>query len=323
MSLSDYPGYIGRWSGNQFTVLIHADWPNYPAGEGSGFALAAFGRFPPGTDFELIDDIDRCVLFIASQYKTHPDIFDSRNFHVAAWHDDLIGLAEAGYITGVQGVTEREWEMQKRGRILAEMRRENDLPESFNFENIYYRLPDGTFKRAEMRPLDEYDEDDEEIDYIAERDWLGVREGGEIKLTQDGLIKLEEMWRDEMEIPQSIDSRIRYLLDGELYDSALRDLGALAETKMRELSGLHGYGQRLVDEFITFAGMLKLYSQADIKVLRSELRTAFKFYRNEFAHNIVELPKARAYALVSLMCDIIRQLDEFKQDLSLHGTSSK
>jgi hypothetical protein len=106
VSLSDHPGYLGRWSGSRLIVLIHADWPNYPAGEGPGFALAALGRFPADTDFTLIDDIDRCCLLIASQYKKYPDVFDDRNLHVAAWHEDLIELANSGYITGVQGVTE-------------------------------------------------------------------------------------------------------------------------------------------------------------------------------------------------------------------------
>jgi len=103
MSLSDHPGYLGRWASSRFIVLIHADWPNYPAGEGQGFALAALGRFPPETDFKLIDDIDRCSLLIASQYTKYLDLFDDRNFHVSAWHEDLIELANSGYITGVQG----------------------------------------------------------------------------------------------------------------------------------------------------------------------------------------------------------------------------
>src|ERR1700722_9766150 len=56
VSLNDHPGYLGRWSGGQFIILIHADWPNYPGGEGAGYALAALGRFPAGTDFTLISD---------------------------------------------------------------------------------------------------------------------------------------------------------------------------------------------------------------------------------------------------------------------------
>ena len=223
----------------------------------------------------------------------------------------------------MRGVTEREWEKQKRDRLRSDLRRERPYDEAGDpLENLWIQVKDGEFKRVELPPLSEYDDDDgEEFDYIANRAWLGVIEGEEISVTSEGFDKLEELWRDELEIPQSIDRRIRYLLEGELYDSALRDLGALAETRMRELSGRSSYGQRLVGEFIEHASSLRLYVNADIKVLRSELRTAFKFHRNEYAHNIVDLPKGRAYALVSLMCDIIRQLDEFERDLSAREES--
>jgi len=287
-----------------------------------GYALAALGRFPSGTNFKLVDDIDKCALLIADGYGSYPDVYDERYFHVAAWHGDLIELADHGYITGLRGVTEREWEERKRDRLRSDLRRGRPFDESGDpLDNLWIQMKDGELKRVELPPLSNYDDDDEEFDYIAYRSWLGVIEGEEISVTPRGFDKLEELWRDGLEIPKSIDRRIRYLLEGELYDSALRDLGALAETRMRELSSKSSYGQQLVGEFIEYASGLRLYVNADIKVLRSELRTAFKFLRNEYAHKIVDLPKGRAYALVSLMCDIIRQLDEFKRDLSAREAS--
>ncbi len=46
-----------------------------------------------------------------------------------------------------------------------------------------------------------------------------------------------------------------------------------------------------------------------MKVLRGDLRTAFKFIRNEFAHNVVDISKARAYALVSRLSMVLADIE--------------
>ena len=84
----------------------------------------------------------------------------------------------------------------------------------------------------------------------------------------------------------------------------------MAETLMKKISGSTAFGANLVTDFASYLGNSNRYITAYVKTFRSELRTAFKFHRNEYAHNIVDLPKGRAYALVGQLCDLIIQLEE-------------
>ena len=65
----------------------HADWPVYPSGQGWESALRSLAAFPLSTRFRQIDEIDRCLLFVAvgeeKCLKPQDDLFDSRWFHVA------------------------------------------------------------------------------------------------------------------------------------------------------------------------------------------------------------------------------------------------
>lgn len=63
VGLEDHPGYLGFTSAG--VVAIHADWPVYPVEHGWLVALASLGSFPDGTAFSPLDDIDRCLLFLA------------------------------------------------------------------------------------------------------------------------------------------------------------------------------------------------------------------------------------------------------------------
>lgn len=309
MNPRDHPGFLGHWSSG--VIAIHADWPNYPSGEGPGFALAALGRFPSGTSFKLVSDIDRCALLVAEQYGVYEDPFDKRSFHIAVWHKDLLDLAAAALITSARALTEREFEEQSRDRMRSDLRRQGiGPPDGDPLEHLYSRNPDGTFSRIEFAPLDSYEHDDEDEVFPTSRDWLGIHEDERIRVTAEGLARLDELWAADMEIPPSVSTRIRWLLQGELYDSALRDLCAMAETLMKKISGSTAFGANLVTDFASYLGNSNRYITAYVKTFRSELRTAFKFHRNEYAHNIVDLPKGRAYALVGQLCDLIIQLEE-------------
>jgi hypothetical protein len=78
-------------------MAIHADWPAYP-GQGTGDALYDLCQFPHGTTFRSIDDIDRCVLFVASDQAPHADVWSKNAFHIAVWHSDLIELADEIFV---------------------------------------------------------------------------------------------------------------------------------------------------------------------------------------------------------------------------------
>src|SRR5262249_33719456 len=121
MNVFDHPGNLGPVRGTALSIH-HADWPAYPQGENFSEALFQLTAFPPGTSFLAVDDIDRSILFIAD--VTGAPIgkpFDRRNFHIAIWHDDLIRLRQAGYVTGVEPCSESQWRKAQWDKMLASL----------------------------------------------------------------------------------------------------------------------------------------------------------------------------------------------------------
>jgi hypothetical protein len=94
-------------------------------------------------------------------------------------------------------------------------------------------------------------------------------------------------------------------LDAGLYDVAVREVTVHLEHIMR--LGCHdsnAYGQKLVDLFIRNIAEKQVFPESRLKVLRLELRTAFKFVRNEFAHKPVDLDRSRGLSLLDRMCEL-------------------
>jgi uncharacterized protein (TIGR02391 family) len=100
----DHPGFM--WAASGFEVL-HADWPAYPIGHGLANALATLAEFPSGTRFSPIDSIDQCTLFVTG--ISQGEEFDRKRYHIALWNDDIVELAERGFINDVW-VADREFE---------------------------------------------------------------------------------------------------------------------------------------------------------------------------------------------------------------------
>jgi hypothetical protein len=79
---------------------------------------------------------------------------------------------------------------------------------------------------------------------------------------------------------------------------------------MRKVVSSSAYGSNLANEFVDHLMAIGRHDDWSLKVLRKELRTAFKFIRNEFAHNIVDLSQPRANALIARMCHVLTQVEE-------------
>jgi hypothetical protein len=304
--LDEFPGYLGFTS--QGVIAIHADWPAYPAEHGAGTALASFGNFPDGTRFQPISDIDRCLLFYVHGYGQHDDLFDEGAFHVAAWHEDLLVLQEHDLVEGVESLTERMWIERDRQQLRGELRRQAE-EHGYTYDgdpllSLGSRSEDGQWHPIPWEPLDDYD--DEELTCAAVDGTLGLR------VTAQGWRKLESILADALVIPDSVRPRVQPLLDAQLYDTAVRELAVTIEARLRQTLGSELYGQRLVDAFIGQLHDPKRFIQARVKVLRGELRTAFKFIRNEFAHRLIDLPKARAYALVSRLSLVLADIESIE-----------
>jgi hypothetical protein len=303
--MDNFPGYLG-WT-SRGVIAIHADWPIYPLEHGWEIALMSLGNFPIGTNFALLDDIDQCVLLLAEGYGRYKDPFGNGALHVAIWHEDLLEAADMGIVSGVERLTERghveRWLDKLRsdiGRTLAGKLSPDEDP----LQHLGYRGADRRFVSMPYIPLTEFD-DEHEI-------WVGMSSTDRVLVTDDGWQRLYSLLADSLEVPPSAKSRIEPLLHHELYDTALRELGALMETRMRQVTQSSAFGSVLVDRYVDQLTESNRFITATVKMMRGELRTAFTFVRNEFAHNVIDLPRPRALALISRLCRLLSQLEELK-----------
>jgi hypothetical protein len=307
MPPEDHPGYLGLTS--EGVIAIHADWPIYPIEHGLGAAVTSLGAFPGGTTFRPISDIDRCVLLVAEGYGETVDPFGPRAFQVAIWHKDLLAGLDRGLVEGVERLSEREYEERRRRDLWHTRGRQVDSGLEFTEEpgfQLYFQHPEtGEHVPIQLPPLDEYDDDKE-----GGRPCLGVLPAGIVQLTSAGSAFLESLWNDEFFVPEEIRSRLQPLLGNGLYDTALRELGVLIETRLRRALSSTRYGSQLIDEYIAALTESGEFLGTGVKILRGELRTAFMFVRNEFAHNLIDLAASRGYALISRMCRLAVLLDE-------------
>jgi hypothetical protein len=311
MPLEEQPGFLGLTS--QGVIAIHADWPVYPIEHGWHMALIMLGSFPEGTQFRRIDDIDRCALFLAVGYEEYDDDFDERAYHVAIWHEDLLEAGQLGLVAGVERLTERQYEERKRDEWRSDLLNSitlegGTIPRGDILSTLRYEV-NGQYLPLKLPALDEYLHDDEDGEYDGEY-LLGISEGGVISLTQPGWSKLDEIWADSLKLPTKLAQRLNILIDNTLYDTAIRELGVVVESRMRDLSGSERYGQRLVRDFIGGLQDAGTFIPAFQKVLRTEIRTAMAFVRNEFAHNLIDLPRPRALALIGRLCHLLEDLDD-------------
>jgi hypothetical protein len=295
MDVEDHPGYLGLTSAG--VMFIHADWPVYAIQHGWFAALASLGMFPAGTVFTLLSDIDRCVLLLANGISTADDPFSGQNFHVALWHEDVLELVRRGFVRGPIGVTARVHQVNT---ILGIASRPliaswPGTVEALHLPRLYVEDPSS----SEMVPADLPNWEDYDDEFL---DWLHFPSVAGLTVTDEGLRSLEEVLSLRFELPPSLRAKLIPMLEAGLYDSAIREVSVHLEGVMRSSCGdTSVYGQRLVDQFIEELANKAIVPDAWLKVLRSELRTAFKFVRNEFAHNAVEMSRARGLSLLERM----------------------
>jgi hypothetical protein len=276
-SLYDHPGYLG-WT-SQGVIAIHADWPAYAIEHGIRYSLMSLGQFPQGTRFTKLDDIDRCFLFLVGDRPGVGDPFDESHFHLALWHEDVLALSNAGYVTGATTIPHKEWEK----------RRAEEL------KGVMWQKPDGTFVPLPAPEPDEREEwEDPRVVVITE----------ELVMTAAGRAALESLLVGERQkIDESLMQRAHHAIQANLYDSAIREACVVVETAMRECVGTRAYGAKLIDEFFDRA-LSKNLIPAVLKTFRTEVRTAFRFVRNDYAHNLRTIDQQQCFAILARMSNV-------------------
>jgi hypothetical protein len=174
-------------------------------------------------------------------------------------------------------------------------------------------MDEGKFVRVQLPPVDQFDDDDPEEGHRAERSWLRHDPGAGIELTTEGLRQLESLWAGVLKVPDTARARVLPLIELGMHDTAIRELGALLESRMREAVSSQAYDVALASEFVDHIMAAGRRDDWALKVLRKELRTALKFVRNEFAHSVSDLAEPRASALIARLSHVLAQVEEVSQ----------
>ncbi|WP_162055897.1 hypothetical protein [Pontibacter pamirensis] len=298
----NFPGLLG-YSG---IIGIHADWPIYPTGAGWKVALKTIGNFPFGTEFYQIDDIDKCKLLLNQNPEQLTDCFDYKHYHSAVWHEDLIELKNKGYIVGVDAVSEFEFDMIKFERFKSELGRNLQEDEE---GNIILHSMDEKGKSKELiyyKPLRPSDDDEWEFNEFAII-------SNTITLTSKGLTKLSELANDFIYCDEFKDL-VEPFIKIRRYDTAVREASLLLETTIKGFHNETLFGQQLIDFHIK--DLIKQnhgFFSAAIKCYRGELRTIFKFIRNDFAHNFKILSEEQCRLILNRINETYIEFKEVKK----------
>lgn len=263
-------------------------------------------QFPQGTQFEPIDDIDHCVLFVAYNYDPKkPDRpqnpWAKDAFQIAIWHEDLVFLAKQGLISGVTPISEREWQLHQ--HVAAGWKWGRKLftkDEQGNYQTVEWpSLPDA--------PGEEDFFSEDPYTYPAfEQDGVD----SSVTITTAGWDAVTRELAAAIEVPESLPD-LRKQLDSELYDSAIREVGIAIEAALRDaVSTDDGFGQRLVVDFINHLKDDVFVYNTTLKVYRLRLRTFFKFVRNPHAHHKISLAQPQALALVAHALHLLSDIQE-------------
>ncbi|MEV0082939.1 hypothetical protein [Saccharopolyspora sp. NPDC050642] len=118
---------------------------------------------------------------------------------------------------------------------------------------------------------------------------------------------------EHLEIPPSMPD-LKKLLDNELYDHAVREVGIAVEEELRLVVGNDcEFGQRLVGEFIKHLDEEFFVYNTFLKIYRLRLRTFFKFTRNPHAHRKITLARPHALALMTHALGLLSDIQEFRR----------
>ncbi len=233
--------------------------------------------------------------------------------HVALRLEELLELDDRGLVVGIDVEQRLTTEQLHLKRTLG--------PELYDSvisgEQVLGTMVDGQFTPIPLPDDDDAsDDDDWAMAHQRTPERVAMFEGSQIHLTAAALPELERVARSILEIPPSVQDRISVMLQSGLFDSAIRDLGAALESRMRSVTGTNDYGQRLVDRYVQSMLDSGTFLPARVKSLRQELRAIFKFVRNEFAHGLQEVPPGRGYALISRMCWHLQDVELVAQAVS-------
>lgn len=301
--LEKFPGYLGY--GN--IIAIHANWPIYPIGMGWQFALITLGYFPEGSKFFEISDIDKCKLLINQDPHELKDAFDSKYYHSAVWHSDLIELKQKGFIEGIEEKSRYEFELIKFENFKKEFGEQLKIDDDGNV--IIYIEINGSLRESKykMPTREKYCEFEDEYDDI--RDWAVISDY--FILTPKGLNELANL-SQKLNLSNELFELVDPLMKINRFDAAIRDASIFLETKIKNYYHKPNlFGQKLIEYHIKeVVRNNENVNSAAIKIYRGELRAIFKFIRNDFAHNFIVLSQEQCNVILHRINEVLKEFEE-------------
>lgn len=293
MSLFDHPGLTSYADGS--IEVLHADWPVYPFGHGWQLALRSLAAFPQEIRFLEVDDIDQCLLVVAVGsgpcLEPKDDLYDSKLFHVAVWREDLVELYKRGLLSGCTLLTEYQAAMA-----------------------YYHKVKD--------RVLDETETKDAQLhtlptpvrnDLEEQRPTLFQIASEGLRLTREAEQALKDLARPLDTLDSAIRERVTPLLSIRQFDTAVREAAIILESRLRDATNTSKWGQGLIEEYYaTLCSRNGGQETAHMKIIRSELRTLFKFVRNEFAHALRRITSDQCNVLLDRVSDVVTTVVEIE-----------
>jgi len=132
-----------------------------------------------------------------------------------------------------------------------------------------------------------------------------------IKLTQIGYQSLLDFnWNKPEDLVHEISQRVKPLIGIAYYDTAVREANIIIEMRLCGITGSNAYGQKLINEYYDLlCSRNNGQSSALLKVLRSELRSIFKFIRNDYAHNLKQIGVKECHAILQRASRVLHTID--------------
>jgi CRISP-associated protein Cas1 len=109
---------------------------------------------------------------------------------------------------------------------------------------------------------------------------------------------LTELRKSEAELHKDAGARVSHLFRLGYYDTAVREACVQLEDEIKKYLNVNLYGNKLTEKLITHLLHEKKILESHVRTFRQELRTVFKFIRNDFMHNLREADEAAAYAML-------------------------
>jgi hypothetical protein len=120
-------------------------------------------------------------------------------------------------------------------------------------------------------------------------------------VTPSGWAALDEHLMTAFAIPDSVQDRALPLLAIGRFDTVVRELGAILETRRRESINADSrhYRLSLVTAYAARVSASGHVPNAYGRFVAGVFRTTMAFVRNEFAHQVADIPRPRGLALVA------------------------